>query len=95
MKLFKKKQEEIRTVTGKKNLQILGSGCAKCNKLEENTIEAAKALGASFEISHIKEISEILSMGVMSTPALAIDGKVVSSGKLLSVNEIKEILLNN
>jgi small redox-active disulfide protein 2 len=73
-------------------IQILGTGCAKCKKLTENAVAAAKELGISAEIEKVTDIQEIMKAGVMSTPALAVDGSVKSAGKLLSVAEIKAII---
>ncbi|NMC67074.1 MAG: thioredoxin family protein [Spirochaetales bacterium] len=73
-------------------IQILGSGCINCKKLEENAKMAAQELGVEFEIEKITDINKIIEMGVMMTPALAIDGEVKSSGKVLSKNQIKEII---
>lgn len=73
-------------------IKILGSGCAKCMKLEESTRSALKDLNISCDIEHITNFSEIASYGVMSTPALVFDNKVVSYGKVLSEKEIKKIL---
>ncbi len=73
-------------------VQILGTGCSKCLKLAENAKEAAKKLNIACEIVKIESIDEITKMGVMLTPALAIDDKVVSSGKVLSVDELEKIL---
>jgi small redox-active disulfide protein 2 len=69
-------------------IQILGTGCAKCKKLEENAIVASR--GMDVQIEKISQIADILKFGVMMTPALAIDGKVVSTGKLLTPDEIKK-----
>jgi small redox-active disulfide protein 2 len=69
-------------------IQILGTGCAKCKKLEENAIAASR--GMDVQIEKISQIADILKFGVMMTPALAIDGKVVSTGKLLTPDEIKK-----
>ena len=74
------------------NVKILGSGCKKCVSLEENVASAAENLGLSVEIEKITDIVEIASYGVMSTPGLVIDDKLMSSGKVLSVNKIMEIL---
>lgn len=74
------------------NIKVLGSGCAKCNQLEENVKEALKALGMDEEIEHVNDFSEIAAYGVMTTPALVVKGKVVSLGKVLKVEEIMEIL---
>ncbi|MCR4420920.1 MAG: thioredoxin family protein [Exilispira sp.] len=73
-------------------IQILGSGCINCKKLEENAKMAAQELGVEFEIEKITDINKIIEMGVMMTPGLAIDGEVKSSGKVLSKNQIKEII---
>ncbi|HEY59787.1 MAG TPA: thioredoxin family protein [Anaerolineae bacterium] len=73
-------------------IQILGSGCPNCQKLEENTREAVKELGLKAEITHIYDIGKIIEMGVMMTPALTVDGKVCISGKVASVEEIKEVI---
>ena len=75
-----------------KKLQILGTGCPKCKKLTELTEQAAQELGIAYEIEKITDINDIIGFGVMATPALAIDGEVKSSGKILSVDEIKSIL---
>jgi small redox-active disulfide protein 2 len=73
-------------------LHILGTGCPKCRKLEENALIAANQLGLGFELGKVTEINEIMTFGVMMTPGLAVNGEVKSSGRLLSVDEIKEIL---
>jgi len=68
-------------------------GCAKCNKLEENVRTAAQQLGIEYEIEKIKDINVITGFGVMLTPALVIDGQVKSAGKLLTVDEIRDMLI--
>ncbi|MBT3182623.1 MAG: thioredoxin family protein [Deltaproteobacteria bacterium] len=73
-------------------IQILGSGCSKCETLTENAIMAVEELGTDCEIVKVKEMDQILSFGVMMTPALAINGKVKSSGKVLSIEEIKKYI---
>jgi small redox-active disulfide protein 2 len=73
-------------------IQILGTGCPKCQKLYENAETAAKASGLEYEMVKIKDISEIMAFGVMMTPALAIDGKVKTAGKVPSPEEIKNML---
>lgn len=73
-------------------IQILGGGCPKCHTLEGRAREALDGLGIKAEIEKITEIDEIMEMGVMMTPALAIDGDVKSSGNLLSVEEISKII---
>ena len=75
-----------------KKIQILGPGCAKCNELAANAKEAAQALGEEVEFEKVTGINEIMQFGVMTTPGLAIDGKVVSQGKVLKADQIKKLL---
>jgi len=75
-----------------KTLQILGTGCPNCRKLTEATEEAARRLGVPYRIEKVTGIKEIIAFGVMSTPALAIDGKVKISGKVPTTEEIERIL---
>jgi small redox-active disulfide protein 2 len=69
-------------------IEILGTGCPKCQKLYQTAEEAVKKAGVQAEIVKITKISEISSYGVMITPALAIDGTVKISGKIPSIDEI-------
>ncbi len=73
-------------------LKILGSGCAKCVKLAENTEAAAKELGLDYTVGKITDRNQIVDAGVMMTPALMVDGKVRSSGKVLTPEQIKALL---
>jgi len=73
-------------------IQILGSGCPKCKGLFENVKKAVKETGADCQIEKIEDIDAIIEAGVMLTPALLIDGNIKSSGKLLSVEEIKSLI---
>jgi small redox-active disulfide protein 2 len=73
-------------------IEILGTGCAKCKKLYENTLEAVKLSGKEAEVSKVEDIKEIMGYGVMSTPAIVVDGVVKVSGKLVSPEEIKAML---
>ncbi len=73
-------------------VQILGTGCPKCKKLAELTDQAARELGLELEIEKVTEVEKITEFGVMSTPALAIDNKVVLAGHLPSYEKVKEIL---
>ena len=75
-----------------KKIQILGTGCPKCKKLTENAEAAAKAAGIEYELVKVTDINEIMKFGVMMTPALAVDGEVKSAGKVLSIDDIKELL---
>ncbi|MDD8044449.1 MAG: thioredoxin family protein [Verrucomicrobiota bacterium] len=73
-------------------LQILGTGCPKCKKLADTAQAAADELGLDYELEKITDINEIMKFGVMLTPGLAVDGKVKASGKVPSVDEIKQML---
>ena len=75
-----------------KVLQVLGTGCPKCKKLAENTEAAAKALGLEYELLKVTDITTIMNMGVMFTPALAVDGVVKVAGKVPVPDEIKKLL---
>ncbi len=75
-----------------KKIKILGTGCAKCTKLMENADKAAKKLGIEYEIEKVSDINEIMSYGVMSTPALVLDGTVKVVGKVPSPEDIEKIL---
>jgi small redox-active disulfide protein 2 len=74
------------------NIKILGSGCKKCVALAENAKAAAQAQGINAEIEKVTDIITIAGYGIMSTPGLVIDEKVVSSGRVLSVSEIGTLL---
>ena len=69
-------------------IEVLGTGCAKCNKLEAMAKAAADKLGVSHEIIHVRDINAIVQRGVMATPALAIDGRIVVTGRLPSEAEL-------
>ena len=73
-------------------IQILGTGCPKCNQLEANAREAVARLGLEAEVLKVSDLSEIMSFGVMITPALAVGGEVKAKGRLLSVEEIVDLL---
>ena len=73
-------------------IEILGVGCPKCKQLTANATQAAKELNINAEIGKVTDIDKITEYGVMMTPALAVDGTVVSSGKVLSKDEIKKII---
>ena len=75
-----------------KTLKILGTGCAKCHKLTEQTEAAANAMGLEYQIEKVTEISKIMGYGVMVTPALVVDGVVKVAGKVPSIDEIKSLL---
>ena len=73
-------------------IEILGTGCAKCKALEEAAKQAVAKSGKFAQIEKVEDIMKIMEYGVMSTPALVIDSKVVSTGKLLSVDEIVSLM---
>ena len=74
-------------------IQILGTGCSKCNNLQVATEKAAQELGLSYEMEKVTDLSKIMSLGVMTTPALVVDGAVKVSGKVPSISEIKNLLV--
>ena len=76
-----------------KEIKILGTGCPKCNKLEEQSRKAAEEAGVEFTVEKISDINKIMEYGVMTTPALVVDGVVKSSGKVPSVEDIKKLLV--
>lgn len=73
-------------------IKVLGSGCAKCNALEEATRAALSELGMDTTIDHVTDFTQIAAYGVMTTPALVVDGKVVSYGKMLKKDEAKALI---
>ena len=73
-------------------IEILGMGCPKCKQLTANAEAAVKELNISAEISKVTDIDKITEYGVMMTPALAVDGTIVSAGKVLSKDEIKKFI---
>jgi len=74
------------------SVKILGSGCPKCNQLEAATKAALQQLGMDATIDHVTDFAQIAAYGVMSTPALVVDGKVISYGKVLRAEEVAAIL---
>ena len=75
-----------------KKIQILGTGCAKCEKLHEQAELAVAELGEGYELEKISNIEEIVDFGVMMTPALAVDGEVKTVGKVISKEDIVKML---
>lgn len=69
-------------------IEVLGTGCAKCNKLEAMAKSVAERLGVPYEVTHVRDINVIVQRGVMITPALAVDGRIVVSGRLPSEAEL-------
>lgn len=73
-------------------IQVLGSGCAKCEKLGGNVKKAVQKLGIDAEIEKVTDLNAIIKAGVMSTPALVIDGTVKASGRILSPDQVAEFI---
>ena len=74
------------------NIKVLGTGCPSCKKLEKNVYEVLKELNIEAEVEKVTEVKDIMSYGVMRTPALVVDGKVVISGQVPVVSKLVEIL---
>jgi redox-active disulfide protein 2 len=74
------------------NIKILGIGCSRCNQLEQATKEALEILKIDAIVEHITDFAEIASYGVMGTPALLLNGDIVSCGRVLNVEEVVKIL---
>jgi len=74
------------------NIKILGTGCLNCQKLEKNTKEALAGLKMEATVEKVTDMEKIMSYGIMSTPALVIDGTVLATGMVPSISEIKEII---
>lgn len=77
---------------GGASVKVLGFGCAKCNELEAATREALAELGMDTTIDHVTDFTQIAAYGVMTTPALVVDGKVVCFGKVLKKDEVVRLL---
>ncbi|MCI4626374.1 MAG: thioredoxin family protein [Candidatus Magnetoovum sp. WYHC-5] len=75
-----------------KRIAILGTGCPKCKQLAKNVEDAVKIIGEDIEIKKITDIKDIVEYGVLSLPALAVDGKIESAGQIPSVDELKIML---
>lgn len=75
-----------------KKIQILGTGCPKCKQLAQCAEQAANELAIPYEIEKVTQINDIMKFGVMITPALVVDGKVLSVGKVLTLDEMKKYL---
>jgi small redox-active disulfide protein 2 len=76
----------------RKKVQVLGPGCPKCVELAKRAEAAAKALGGDFEVEKVSELSKIMAFGILSTPALVVDGEVKVVGQVPSVDEIKKMI---
>lgn len=78
-------------------VEVLGSGCKRCDELYENTLSAATDIDSSaeIEVKKVNDVNYFTKMGVFMTPGLVIDGKVTSVGKVLSIDEVKEKIREN
>jgi small redox-active disulfide protein 2 len=74
-------------------IKVLGTGCPKCKTLEKVTKDALAELNISADIDKVEDIMKIMEYGIMLTPGLVVNGKVVLSGRVPSFNEVKEILV--
>lgn len=106
MSLFKKKtcccgnaakaepccSEKLGAVT---SVKVLGAGCASCHKQYENAKEAVKDLGLTVEVEYITDLEKVMEYGVMSMPAIVVNEKVVSHGKVINVSDVKKLLNNS
>jgi small redox-active disulfide protein 2 len=75
-----------------KKLEILGTGCPKCQKLSAEVEAAAQAMGIDYQLEKVTDLNEIIQFGVMMTPALAVDGTVKAVGRIPSMEELKTML---
>jgi len=75
-----------------KRIQILGTGCPKCRLLTDHAEQAAKAIGMEYTLEKVTDIAAIIAFGVMTTPALAVDGTVKVAGRVPTVDALKEML---
>lgn len=73
-------------------IKVLGSGCSKCKKLEENVLKAVKESGQEVQVEKVTDLQTIMKYGVMSTPALVVDEVVKSTGRILSPADIIKII---
>lgn len=90
------KEEKKIDINNKKiNIKVLGEGCEKCNKVNDNIKEAIEILNLDAEVEKVEDLIEIVTYGVMSTPGIMINEKVVSVGRVLKTDEIIELLREN
>ena len=75
-----------------KKIQVLGTGCAKCNMLVDNVKKIADSMGIEYQLEKVEDINKIMEFGVMMTPGLVVDGVVKASGKVPKDDEIKEMI---
>ena len=73
-------------------IQVVGPGCPRCQETEQNVFNACTELQLAADISHVRDVSQFAALGVMSTPAVIVDGRVMVSGRIPSVAELKRVL---
>ena len=73
-------------------IEVLGTGCMKCNKLYEAAKEAVAEAGVQADVVHVTDLAELMKRGVLVTPALAVDGQIKSAGKVLKSGEVAKLL---
>ena len=96
----KKKEEEKQVPTcccgdtgsGGSSIKVLGAGCKSCHEQYENAMAAVKAMGLNMEVEYITDIEKVMGYGVMSMPAIVVNGQVVSMGKVLKVADVEKLL---
>lgn len=76
-------------------IQVLGSGCASCKSLYELTKKAVEELKVQAEVEHVTDVSKIIELGIMSSPVLVLNGKIVMTGSTNNIEKIKELIMNN
>lgn len=74
------------------NIKVIGSGCDKCDTVYANTLAAVKSLGLDAEVEKVEDLIEIVMLGVMTVPAIMVDGRLVSAGRVLKEKEIAKLL---
>jgi len=88
-------KETTATASPTERVLVLGAGCPKCRALEQTVIQALKELGLDEPVGHVTDYAEMAQYGVMSTPALVINGKAVSTGRVLNQKEALRMLKEN
>ena len=73
-------------------IKVLGAGCKSCHQQYENTVDAIRAMGLDLEVEYITDIEKVMGYGVMSMPAIVVNGQVVSMGKVLKVADVEKLL---
>ncbi len=75
------------------NIQVLGAGCPTCKTLYDKVLEVAKKINSTLEVEYITDVTKIVELGAMSSPVFAIDGEVITAGKMPNEQEIKDVIL--